>query len=381
MRAIIIGGGIGGLSAAIALRNAGIDSDVYEQAPEPKEIGAGLSLWANGVMALRALGLGDALSAITTPVNVTGTRRATNSRLDLVDLRPVHQQLGATSVAMHRGDLLRILIGACEPAIIRSNKQVVHVEQTPAFVTAQFSDGTSASADILIAADGTASVVRKQLAGSALTYAGYSTYRSVVNDFDPGAKWPRHAIIRTLSCGEYFGIGEIATRRYLWFLTNNRPLEDPEPAERKRALMDLVASWSPPIPAIVEATSEERILLHPVYKMRPLKTWRFGRIVLLGDAAHPIEPALGMGAALAIEDAVVLGQALVEHQDHGRAFGKYEEQRMRRVGKLVRWSAVLARSEQSANPLICRVRDISTRVIPEAVTSHWAKRALEFTPI
>lgn len=378
--AAIVGGGIGGLAAAIALRNVGVEAHVYEQAPELKEIGAGLALWANGVKALRHLGVGDEVAAVTSPLHVTGTRTASNPRIDLIELQPVHDRVGAVSVAMHRAELLEILLNACDVDTVHANKQVRQVEQASGRVTTHFSDGTLASADVLIAADGVASSVRQLLTGARPAYAGYSTYRSVINDFDPGPEWPRRGIIRTLSHGEYFGLGELAPGRYLWFLTKNRPLPEPEPGDRKTTVGNLVASWAPPIGSIIDATPEESILLHPVYKLRPLKTWRFGRIVLLGDAAHPIQPALGMGASLAIEDAVLLGGSVAADRDLERAFRRYEECRMPRVRKLRRWAAVLARSEQMSSPLMCQVRDVSTRLLPESAGRFLAQRAFDFTP-
>lgn len=377
--AAIVGGGIGGLSAAIALHKVGVEAHVYEQAPQLEEIGAGLAVWANGVRALHHLGLAPHLASVTTPIHVTGTRTASNPRIDLVDLRRVHEDLGVASVAMHRGELLQILLDAVDARAIHTNKRVRDVEQSPDHVTAHFADGTSVSADILVAADGISSSVRQLLTEVTPSYAGYSAYRSVVNDFDLGSEWPRHGIVRTLSCGEYFGLGEITPRRYLWFLTKNRPLHGPEPGGRKSTVMRTVASWAPPISSFVEATPEEDILLHPIYKLWPLKTWRFGRVVLLGDAAHPIQPALGMGASLAIEDAVVLARSFAETLNHGDAFRRYEQHRMPRVRKLVRWAAVLARSEQMTNPLLCRTRDISTRLTPESTTLLLARRAFDFS--
>lgn len=379
MNAIIIGGGIGGLSASIALGRAGVQAQVYERAPEIEEVGAGLSLWSNGVKALRYLGVGDELAAVTSPLDLVGTRTASGTAVDLIDLQSVHDKVGARSIAMHRSELLQVLLNACDPATIHVDKEVRDVEQTSDRVTARFADGTRTSADFLVAADGVLSSVRQRLVPAAtLGYAGYSTYRSVLDDFDTGDGWPRRAIMRTLSCGSYFGAGEIGPRRYLWFLTKNRRPDEPEPGGRKASVMNLVSSWAPPIASFVDATPEGDILLHPVYKLRPLKTWRFGRIVLLGDAAHPIEPALGMGASLAIEDALVLGRSLEQDRDPERAFRRYEDRRMPRVRKLVRWSRMLAHSEQMANPVACRMRDLATRLGPDSLTRLLAQRAFEF---
>ncbi|MDQ4145468.1 MAG: FAD-dependent monooxygenase [Actinomycetota bacterium] len=380
MKAIIIGGGIGGLATAVALQRAGIEAHVYEQAPELKEIGAGLSLWANGVKALHHLGLGEVLRTATTPLEVTGSRKADGTLLNLLDLRRVHEEVGYSSVAMHRGELLKILIDACDPTTLHVGSRAAGVNEKAEGVTVSFSDGRVVSGDILVSADGVLSEVRRQMfSHSDARYAGYSTYRAVVDGFDPGSEWPRRAVIRTLSCGEYFGIGEIGRGRYMWFLTKNGPIDQSETSDHKEAVGRLIRSWDAPVPDIVEATPEDRVLLHPVYKSSPAKRYSLNRAILVGDAAHPIEPALGMGAALALEDAVVLGRCLATAPDPERAFRLYESKRVARVRKLILWAKVLARSEQTSNRTTCRVRDLATRIVPESVGRTLARRAFDFT--
>lgn len=229
---------------------------------------------------------------------------------------------------MHRGELLQVLVDVVDPGRIHPGKRLNRIEHTNDGVTATFSDGSTATADVLIGADGIASTIREEIfAGTTPQYAGYSTWRGVVSGFDPGPQWPAHAIVRTLGCGEHFGIGALGEGRYLC----TAPRTDPTHRRTGDDLMRVVASWAPPVPDIVDATPEDEILLHPVYKLRPLKTWHSGRVVLVGDAAHPIEPALGMGAALALEDAVELASALSSSGSYADPFRAFEQKRARRV--------------------------------------------------
>jgi 2-polyprenyl-6-methoxyphenol hydroxylase-like FAD-dependent oxidoreductase len=383
MKAVIIGGGIGGLSAAIALRQGGIEAHVYERAPELTEVGAGLSLWANGVKALHMLGLGDAISHAACPVHQLGTRTTNRRWLNRISLDPLHDRLGFTSVAIHRGELLQILVNAVDPDAVHPAMKLTGIDHShDGEVVAVFANGSTVTGDILVGADGVASIIRQQLfPNTAPQYAGYSTWRGVVRSIDLPEDWPRQAIIRTLGCGQYFGVGELGSGRYLWYLTQNLSAESGSTHPGKTNLLHSVASWASPVPEIVEATPDGDILLHPVYKLRPtLRKWHSGRVVLLGDAEHPIEPALGMGAALAFEDALQLAASFSSHRNHLDAFHHYEISRRARVNRLTRWSSFLARSEQLSNPIACRLRDLAIRLPSRTVTLALARRAMTFAP-
>jgi hypothetical protein len=179
------------------------------------------------------------------------------------------------------------------------------------------------------------------------------------------------ALVRTIGRGKYFGVGEISSGRYLWYATKNRALQEPEPGGRKTTVLRHFASWHSPIPDLVEATPDDQILLHPIYKMEPLTTWTRDRASLVGDAAHPIEPSLGMGACLAIEDALILGVCLERATRLEDALALYEPTRRPRVDRMVRWSKWLASSEQIEHPAVCTLRDLGTRLSPSRSPDTW----------
>jgi 2-polyprenyl-6-methoxyphenol hydroxylase-like FAD-dependent oxidoreductase len=377
--AAIVGGGIGGLATAIALSNAGLQVDVYEQAPELAEIGAGLSLWANATQALSELGLGDELRESMTPLDSIESRVPHGRVLHRVELGPLHRRLGYVSAAIHRAELLQLLVNRLPQTALSTGNRLQRLSVDERFEPVlNLEDGRRVTADLVIGADGLFSTVRQQLQPASVPrYAGYATWRGIA-EIDRPPDWPRMALVRTLGRGEYFGLGEISAGRYLWYATKNRSLDDAEPGGRKATVLRHFGKWHRPIPDLVEATPEKSILLHPVYKMSSLKRWTHGRITLLGDAAHPIEPSLGMGACLAIEDAVVLGACLTRQTGFEEALALYERVRRPRATRIVRWSQRLAFSEQVTNRGICLTRDLGTRLLPPALTRVLATRAFDF---
>jgi 2-polyprenyl-6-methoxyphenol hydroxylase-like FAD-dependent oxidoreductase len=376
--AVVIGGGIGGLTTAVALRRAGLQAHVYEQAPALTEIGAGLSLWANATKALTQLGLGDRLRSITSPLETLESRTPDGRVLHHVALGPVDRKLGHFSAAMHRGELFQLLLNDVPPTDVFSNRRFRALSRDGDRPVASFEDGLEVTADLLVGADGLFSDVRSELAaGATPRFAGYATWRGIA-EVDKPDRWPARALVRTVGRGEYFGVGEISPGRYLWYATKNRALREPEPGGRKATVLRHFGTWHAPIPDFVRATPEDQILLHPAYRMAPLTTWIGSRAALVGDAAHPIEPSLGMGACLAIEDALVLGACFERTSRIDNALAMYERTRRARVARMVRWSKWLARSEQIEQPIVCSFRDVASRLSRPSVTRYLARRAFEF---
>lgn len=374
----IVGGGIGGLSAAIALRDAGLQVQVFDQAPALTEVGAGLSLWANGTKALADLGLAAKLRQSGAPLRSLESRRPAGQVLHHTDLAPVDRTFRYVSSAMHRGKLLQLLLGEVPAQSVLTSSRLRRVVLDEDLPTLVFGDDTRVTADAVVGADGSFSTVRRQLHPDAVPeYAGYATWRGIA-EIDAPPSWPTNALVRTVGRGEYFGIGEIAARRYLWYATKTRALDEPESGGRKATLLRHFGRWHSPIPQLIEATPEADMLLHPVYKMGPLEPWTQGSVTLLGDAAHPIEPSLGMGAALVIEDAVVLGTCFGRASTVEDAFALYERTRRPRVNRMVRWSHALARSEQLVDPVLTTIRDLGTRVTPSSLTRALALKAFDF---
>jgi 2-polyprenyl-6-methoxyphenol hydroxylase-like FAD-dependent oxidoreductase len=358
--AIIIGGGIGGLASAIALRQIGWAVSVYEQATELREVGAGLALWANAVRALDRLGAAAAVRALEPPTPSGGIYTWRGRPLITDSSAALAQRLGEISVVVHRADLLAILRQRLGQEYVTLGRRCVAVEQDANGVTARFADGASARGDMLIGCDGIRSVVRAQIVGDgAPSYAGYTAYRAVTR-FDParvraGEYWGR---------GVRFGIAPLSGGRVYWFATRNAPPGTHEPPAAMQArLLALFRGWCAPIPALIEATDPSALLQNDIADRPPLARWSVGRVTLLGDAAHPMTPNLGQGACQALEDAVVLADCLEGAADLGAALRVYEQRRIVRTSQIVRRSRLVGQVGQWQNPLACALRNMLTQYL------------------
>ena len=205
MKAIIIGAGIGGLAAAIALRKANIDVEIYEQVSEVREVGAGLSLWANALKALDLLGLNDVIDSVTVPQIDGGIRDQHGRLLAGGSMKDLEAKYGTLVVVAHRAELQAALLKALADAPVHLNKSLARFDQDASGVTAHFEDSSVVAGDVLIGADGIRSVVRAQLHGrQPPTYSGYSGWRAVI-PFDParvlaGETWVTARVLARCQC-------------------------------------------------------------------------------------------------------------------------------------------------------------------------------------
>jgi 2-polyprenyl-6-methoxyphenol hydroxylase-like FAD-dependent oxidoreductase len=361
MRALVVGGGIAGLSTAIGLRRAGVDVTVFERARELEEIGAGLSLWSNAMQALERLGVADAVrerGAIARRV------RSLTPRGDIVSDVAL-DGFPAVSAGVHRADLQSALAEALGLDALRLGATCVGFTDEGDGVVARFEGGGDERGDVLIGADGLNSTVRRQLlAHERPRYAGFVGWRAVTSRDErlvEAGTWSQ-----TTGRGVLFGVIDIGRGRLYWFVSEARPETDGErPPGRKRAILELVRGWHDPVEAIVEGTDEAAIFRTNIYDRKPVKRWSAGRVTLVGDAAHVMTPVLGQGAAQAIEDAVVLAECVGGERDVAAALRRYEERRRRRANGLVRQSRQLGRVFHLRNPVACRLRDAAMKATPE----------------
>jgi 2-polyprenyl-6-methoxyphenol hydroxylase-like FAD-dependent oxidoreductase len=289
----------------------------------------------------------------------------------------LNAEIGHDSVGMHRIDLLQLLADAVPDDCVHLNSDFRYFDQDQDGVTATFADGHSVAGDLLIGADGVFSSVRGRLCpGRRPSYAGYVCWRGVA-EFDPGDEWPVDASVRTMGPGQHFGIVHVKGRRFFWYATRTQAKDEPEPGGRKATLLRHFGRWHQPIPAIIEATPEDEVLRHGIYDMRGLREWGTGHVSLLGDAAHPMRPSLGMGACQAMEDAVVLAHYL-ENLPAPEALRAYERHRRPRAKGMVRGSRLLATSEQLRSRALCALRDMSPRLMPEFVVLRLAELGFRF---
>jgi 2-polyprenyl-6-methoxyphenol hydroxylase-like FAD-dependent oxidoreductase len=354
VRVIVVGGGIAGLSAAIALRKTGHETVVLERAPRADPVGAGITLFANAMRGLDRLGVGEQVAAR----GASATRSAILTS-DGRELTRVPSDLLEGTIALHRADLQAELAAASGD--VHLGAQVTAVEGDGDGVVARCTDGREEGGDLLVGADGLSSLVRRAIADVPIRYAGYTAWRGV-------SSVPVEAgrLTESWGVGERFGLVDIGHGRTYWFATKNAPEgESDEPGGRKAEILRRFSGWHEPIAAVVEAADEGAILRNDVYYLEPLSRWSDGRVVLVGDAAHATTPGVGQGAAQAIEDAVVLADRLAGSGDLGSALAQYETIRRPRADRVLRMSRRTDKAAQLASPLACRLRNALVRWLPE----------------
>ncbi|HEV2801736.1 MAG TPA: FAD-dependent monooxygenase [Pyrinomonadaceae bacterium] len=376
-RAIIIGGGIGGLCCAIGFHQAGIEPIVYEQADELSPVGAGLTLWANAIKALRILGLDEPVVAAGSRIAHAEIRTARGRTLSRSRPGELEQRFGAPTIAIHRADLHDILLSALPGGTVRLGARCVGFEQDENSVTASFADGFSDKADLLVGTDGIHSVIRGQLFPDLkLRYSGYTAWRGVVATKDESALG---LSTESWGCGSRFGILRIDRERVYWFATANSPAGNKQTAaERKSFLQKRFRDWHHPVGLLIESTPAGEILQNDIYDLRPLKRWGNGRVVLLGDAAHPTTPNMGQGACMAIESSVILARSLSQANNLPVALSRYEAERMPRTAWVTDQSWKIGRLGQLENPLACKLRDVVTKLTPPALVLKTLERAVGY---
>lgn len=360
---IILGGGIGGFCAAIALQQHGFAVKVYEKAKKFGEVGAGITLWSNAIKVARTLGIADAIVAAGSKVERSQIRDRNGQTLFDAAIGDMETKYGEPVVAIHRADLHEILVNALAPDTLVLNTSCTRFEQDENGVTVHFDSGESAAANLLIGADGIHSILRKQMFPDiGLRYSGYTAWRGVVETENESALG---LTSESWGQGARFGIVRIDRKRVYWFATHNQPPGEKATAEqRKSKLQDIFKQWHSPIDHLLDATPADAILQNDIYDVVPFSAWTNGRVTLLGDAAHPTTPNMGQGACMAMESAYTLARALREENDHHAAFGRYERERHARTAWITNTSWSIGQGGQLENPIWTGMRNFLVKMMP-----------------
>lgn len=338
MKAIITGGGIGGLSTAIALKRCGIETEVYEAVKEIKPVGAAISIWPNGVKCLNWLGMKDEIGALGGRMESMAYREHLYGQtLTEFSLEPLVKSVGERPFPVARAALQDLLLETYGRSAVHFGQRVVKVQQDEHGVTAWFESGHVAHGDVLIAADGTHSVVRPQVLGyhTERRYAGYVNWNGLVaidETIAPARQWTTY-----VGEGKRVSLMPVAGNRFYFFF--DVPLPKGLAQDRSSARADLqryFQGWAAPVQKLIaqlDATTINRVEIHDI---DPFEQLVRGRVALLGDAAHSTTPDIGQGGCAAMEDAVVLAMALQTHSlGVEDALLRYQERRAYRVKDLV----------------------------------------------
>jgi 2-polyprenyl-6-methoxyphenol hydroxylase-like FAD-dependent oxidoreductase len=375
-KAIIIGGGIGGVTAAIALKRAGLDVTVYEQAEEIQEVGSGLPLWTNALRTLHVIGLTNELEKLG--VQVTSVRVTTWKGVTLTDTKndKYLKKLGTITIVVHRAELLMLLLKTLGEGNVQLGMTCVDFTQNASGVIAKFANGQEVRGDILIGADGIHSVTRTHLFGLIKPkYVGYTCWRGLAHTPRTGLEtwaWGK---------GYQFGITPMSQERAYWFVQKYAPEgEEDKPGGRKNEILELFHDWHDPIPSVIEATAEQDILRNDIYELQHLHQWSHGRVTLLGDAAHAMTPNLGQGACQAIEDAIALANCLNETANVRAALKNYEKRRITRANRITRLAHYIGQAVQWENPILSFPRNIIMKNLPVSTAIKQFMWILDYQP-
>ena len=342
-RILIAGAGLGGLAAASCLMKAGHRVEIYEQAPQLGEIGAGIQISANAMHVMRHLGVEDRLLAVgVKPEAYVFRLHDTGEVIQRFSLSQ-EELHGAPYTQLHRADLHDVLAARARRAdsdVVRLSLRVTGFTETADGVELHFADRPSVKGDILIGADGVKSVVRAQMFGAApATYTGDSAWRLVV----PTSRLPKDLLERVMSV--FMGPEGHVVCYYLrggTLMNLVGCVETDEISEEswtvKRPWSEFKAQfegWHPAIQTIIDAADKDECYLWALFNRPPIRDWSTRRVTLLGDAAHPTLPYLAQGAAMAVEDGAVLTRALAITDQVTEALQIYQRNRVDRTAKIV----------------------------------------------
>ena len=370
----IIGGGIGGVAAAVALHQVGINAVVYERAPRLREAGVGMMLWPNATRVLRDLGLLEQVVARSGP----NTHFLVRARDGEVLMNIVLGDFDVPAICAHRADLLAVLIAALPSERVRLGRELHHLEQVGDKVRIYFADGAVEEHDAVIGADGIRSRVRSELFGASdPIYRGYTVWRGMASYNGNAARSGANS--ETWGTGHRFGILNTGHGMFTWYATANVPANHPDAAcGRKRELQKMFAKWHDPIPELIEATVESGILKNGAYDLPPLRRWGDRLVTLLGDAAHPCTPNLGQGGGLALEDAQVLAKCVAKGESLEGALRSYESLRCHRTAHMQQRARLMGRVGQWENRLFVAAREAVTSVLPARIFEHNLRRVYSY---
>jgi len=338
MNIAIVGAGMGGLTAGIALKKFGHQVTIYEQAAEILPVGAAISLWSNGVKCLNYLGLTDQIQALGGQMEslayVDGLSQQTMTQFSL---SPLYKEVGQRAYPVARADLQHLLMQQFGLEDIKLGMKMTAIETHQDEVTIHFQDDSQIKADLLIGADGTHSLTRQFVLGYQVErrYAGYVNWNGLVEideTIAPAMQWTTY-----IGEGKRISLMPVAQNRFYFFF--DVPLEAGRTNDRAYYKQELKAhfkGWCEPVQKLIDALDAHKTNRVEIHDIEPFMDFYKGRVVLLGDAAHSTTPDIGQGGCQAMEDAIYLARALqINTFGLEDALARYQNKRNDRTKEMV----------------------------------------------
>ncbi|WP_407304732.1 FAD-dependent urate hydroxylase HpxO [Acinetobacter sp.] len=338
MEIAIIGAGMGGLTAGIALKKFGHQVTIYEQAEQILPVGAAISLWSNGVKCLNYLGLTEQVAKLGGQMDdLAYIDGLSGEIMTQFSLTPLIEEVGQRPYPVSRAELQNMLMDEFGRQKIQLGKKMVSIADNGQYVEIGFQDGSSARAELLIGADGTHSMTRQYVLGEQVErrYAGYVNWNGLVEiseDLAPAKQWTTF-----VGEGKRASLMPVADQRFYFFfdvplpvgLENNR-------SEYKTLLKQYFSGWCPQVQHLIDSIDEQKTNRVEIHDIEPFTQFYKGRVVILGDAAHSTTPDIGQGGCQAMEDSIYLSRALqINTLGLEDALKRYQNKRNERANELV----------------------------------------------
>lgn len=375
-RVLIVGAGIAGLTSAVALDRAGVEAVVFERMDRLFEFGGGFTLASNALLALRELGLDEAVQRQGVVLEHFAHHTSRGKELARWPIGDYGRKAGAPIVGIGRPELQRILAEAVGSAELRLGCAVTDFSHDEQPVIVRLDGAESERGAALVGADGAESAIRKRFYGGERQYSGYTTWLGAAGYAD----YPPDTQTQTYGNGALFGALPIGQGKVYWYAAETVPPGGKD-SDSKAYLLELFKGWEEPIEALLQATEPAQIARHDIADLPRRASWGEGCVTLAGDAAHAMAPALGQGAGQAIEDGVILARHLAGAADIPAALRAYEAERNERVPPIARRARIQGKLMQGDNAVMRLVRDFGfLRFAPKAAISRGFEDVLRFEP-
>jgi len=358
MKIVIIGAGIGGLTTAIALKNAGYDYEIYEAAPQISEVGAGITLSHNAMKVFRNFGLAEKLLKLGNKFNFLNITKANLDILSSVDTSQLSSEDEIENIAIHRADLHQLLMEEAGMEHIHTDKRLKAVSEENGIYILSFEDGSKVEAEYVIGADGLRSRLRNIFFGDSVLRDAHQLCWRGVTDFD----LPRdlhNKCYESWGKGKRFGYVKVNARQVYWYLVINDNM-----VTENSDILSFTNDLFPLAQQLIKATPKEKRIINKLFDLKPISIWSKAKVCLMGDAAHATTPNLGQGACQAIEDAYVLGELLKKHSVD-QAFKIYPQLRMKKAHDIVNTSWQIGKMAHLSNPIAVFMRDAMMKMTPK----------------
>lgn len=371
-RITIIGGGIAGLTAAIAFQKAGYKPIVFEAADTLKPVGAGLGLAANAIKALDKLGIKDKVIEKGRLLPSFTIKDENDKIITYTDSVKVSREYGVDNFTIHRAALHQVLLAEIPEDQVFTGKRCVDVNLDQDLIKLIFKDGSHFETDYLIVADGIHSLIRQKLIPESIPrFAGYTCWRAVMDN----SRLKIENSYEIWGNNGRFGAVPLANNQLYWFAAVNSTANNP--VFKNFRIPDL-QKWFQKYPKEIEnillQTSEDALIWNDINDLKPLSQYAFADILLIGDAAHATTPNMGQGACQAIEDAAVLYDELLKGGELEFTFQRFERRRLSRTHFIINQSAKIGKIAQASNSLMIKARDLLFRSIPERIKNKQLKK-------